>query len=393
MQTTMNTPTAGIAPSTAAVSYGATGLFALFVAHCAGMVDLIGLPVWVGTLIGGYRFDPQQAGGLVTLFLLGAVLSSVLLSTRIQVLHTRWVATLGFAIATGAFVFASQVNDFGTLAWLHAIAGLASGAGLSMAHGTMGRSANPHKTFAFASLVLGIFAIAFLGGAPALIAKSGPAVLFKILACIMAAATVLSTLFFPKLQGVQQAAHNLKPAKLSRAVWFCILGVACMALSQAMIFAFVQRIGIDNGFTEAAVAGVLIAIGLVNLVPAPAAAFLQKHLPARKVVLVGPIAQAAVALTITFSSAFAPYAAATAMFAGVMIFTHTFAFGLLARLDTTGRAVAATPAMLMTGAAIGPILGGVLVKNFGYGSVGLAVCCMAAIAVFCFSRTPSEVQA
>ena len=48
------------------------------VAHCAGMVDLVALPVWVGTLIANYNLDPRQAGGLPTLFLLGAVASSLL---------------------------------------------------------------------------------------------------------------------------------------------------------------------------------------------------------------------------------------------------------------------------------------------------------------------------
>ena len=38
------------------------GRMALMVGHCAGMVDLVALPVWVGTLISVYRFDPQQAG-------------------------------------------------------------------------------------------------------------------------------------------------------------------------------------------------------------------------------------------------------------------------------------------------------------------------------------------
>ena len=49
------------------------GRSALMVAHCAGMVDLVALPVWVGTLIANSGLDPQQAGGLVTLFLEGAV--------------------------------------------------------------------------------------------------------------------------------------------------------------------------------------------------------------------------------------------------------------------------------------------------------------------------------
>jgi hypothetical protein len=52
------------------------------VGHCAGMVDLVALPVWVGALIAQYHFDPQRAGGLVTLFLIGAVISSLVFAPR-----------------------------------------------------------------------------------------------------------------------------------------------------------------------------------------------------------------------------------------------------------------------------------------------------------------------
>ena len=93
-----------------------------------------------------------------------------------------------------------------------------------------------------------------------------------------------------------------------------------------------------------------------------------------------------------------PFAIATALFAGVMIFSHTFAFGLLAGLDPSGRAVAATPAMLMVGAAIGPVLGGTLVKTLGYGSLGVAALIVACVAVACFWRVrpaaaPAQVPA
>ena len=54
---------------------------------------------------------------------------------------------------------------------------------------------------------------------------------------------------------------------------------------------------------------------------------------------------------------------------------------------------AATPAMLMTGAAIGPIVGGTLVKAFGYGSLGATALVIGAIAVFCFSRIPASSNA
>jgi hypothetical protein len=51
---------------------------ALLLGNCAGMLDLVGLPVWVGAnLIGFYQFHTQKAGLLATVFLLCAVLASM----------------------------------------------------------------------------------------------------------------------------------------------------------------------------------------------------------------------------------------------------------------------------------------------------------------------------
>jgi hypothetical protein len=108
----------------------------------------------------------------------------------------------------------------------------------------------------------------------------------------------------------------------------------------------------------------------------------------RKVLVAGPLIQLAMATLIMVSPAFGPYAFGAAFLAAVMIFTHTFAFGLLARLDGSGRALTGTPAMLMVGSAIGPFLGGTLVNGFGYEALAIAAACLAAVAVFCFSRLP-----
>lgn len=66
---------------------------------------------------------------------------------------------------------------------------------------------------------------------------------------------------------------------------------------------------------------------------------------------------------------------------------------MLARLDPSGRALAATPAMMMFGAALGPILGGTLVQTAGYGSLGVAALAIDAAAVFAFSRIPQQAGA
>ena len=366
------------------------GRIALMAMHCAGMIDLVALSVWVGTLISAYGFDAQRAGGLPTLFLGGAVVSSVVLAPRFQKLPGRWVATFGFALAAAAFLVAATTSAYGTLAALHVVAGLAAGAALSVTHGTIARSANPHRLFALVGIALGFFAVVFLGATPQLIAAKGGAALFYTFGGVMLIGALAALVAFPALPSsaplAAQKASGAAP--LPRAVWFGIAGIACMTLIQAMIFSFLEGVGLYRGFERGAINGVLIALGLVNLLPAALAAMLEKRIPARAVLLTGPALQVLLASLIMMSAAFAPYAAAASVFAAVMIFTHTFAFGLLARLDTSGRALAATPAMLMIGSALGPFLGGTLIELSGYAALALTAACLGVVAMLCFAQLP-----
>lgn len=365
----------------------ASGRTALSIAHCAGMIDLVALPVWVGALIANYKFDPPHAGGLVTLFLAGAVLSSLFFAARFNRIDARLAAAAGFALAALAFFAASRVSSFGALAPLHALAGAGAACGLSVTHGTIARSAKPHRLFAIVNSTVGVFAILFLGATPNLIAAFGGQVLFEVFGGVMAIAAVGSAIAFPATPRVEKrvGATGVEEA-IHQSVWFGVAGVSCMGLNQAMMFSFLERLGFDRGFTASAVTGVLIALGFVNLLPAPLAAYLETKVSARTVLLVGPVLQSLVIVALTFGSGFAAFAAPAMLLAGVMIFTHTFAFGALSRLDRSARALAGTPAMLMIGAMIGPILGGVLVQSFGYPALGVASVFVAVGAVALFSK-------
>ena len=114
---------------------------------------------------------------------------------------------------------------------------------------------------------------------------------------------------------------------LRPAVWYGVAGVSCMALTQAMMFSFLERIGIDRGFGREAVTGVLIALGFVNLFPAPLAALLEKRVSPNAVLLGRAGLQAAIALAIASAAASPPMPRRRCSSPRVMIFTHTFAFG------------------------------------------------------------------
>ncbi|RIX49581.1 MAG: MFS transporter [Rhodocyclales bacterium GT-UBC] len=364
------------------------GQLALMVAHCAGMVALVALPVLVGTLVAQYGFDAQRAGGLVTLYLGGAVAGSLFFAPYLNRFHARSAATAGYACAALAFAGLAGSGDYGAMALLHGLAGIAAGSALSFTHGTIGRSAQPHRLFGMVSIALGIFAIAFLGGTPKLVAMVGGPALYWVLGASMLAAACVAAIAFPTAPQGERSSGGAGEAgqPLSAAAWLGAVGLAFFSLMNATVFSFVERIGIERGFGSEAVSGVLVAIGLINLFPAPLAVFLERRWSARAVVLAGPLVLAVLALVVTRSVDFLPYAAAAGFLPGVLLFVHTFAFGLLARLDPSGRILAATPAMMMTGAALGPILGGTVVTLAGYDNLGLVVVLVAPLAIACFAR-------
>ena len=364
------------------------GKLVLMTSHCAGMLDMVALPLWVGTLVTAYALDAQRAGGLVTLFLLGAVAASLFFAPRFHRVDGRVAATAGFALSAACFFAAAQTQRFELLAALHLGGGLAAGAGLSFTHGTIGRSTNPHRLFGRAGMALGVFAVLLLGSTPQLIARSGGAALFQVLGIALAIAAVLAAWGFPKPDAESATARGLRESgqKLPPRVWFGALGVGAMALVQAMVYSFVERMGADRGFGVAAVTAILVAIGIVNMFPSGIAALLERRIGAAAVLRSGPLVQAALAVVIATSQALAPFALAASVFVAVMLFTHTFAFGALARLDLSGRILAATPAMVMIGSAIGPLLGGTLIKLAGYGAIGVAAVAIDALALLCFWR-------
>lgn len=367
---------------------GRTGLA---VAQCAGMVDLVALPVWVGALIQHYTFDPQQAGLLVTLFLAGAVLASLAIAPLFHRLSSgRGVAVVGFAVASGVFFALSRTSDFGAMAALHGVGGLAIGAVLSVKDGTIARSANPHRLFAICGAALGLFALVFLGAVPPLLAQMDGSLLFEIFAAIMAVGAVSSLIAFPVPNAVAPAYPVSSQTYRSTrfALWAGIVGLCCMSVVQAMAFSFFERAGMDRGFGVEKVTAILVALGFVNLFPTVLAALLQKRVTAKNALMAGATLQAMLALTIFGTTTYLPYSIAGSLFVAVMLFTHVFGFGLLARMETTGRALAATPAMMMSGAAIGPLLGGTLVKFAGYQALGMAAALIGVVALFCFSQLP-----
>ncbi len=375
--------------------------FALAAAHCAGLVDLVAMPLWVGVLISHHRLDPQQAGLMVTLFLLGCVAASLTLAPRFARLRNpRPWAAAGFAMAAAGFAALGVLPSGLAMAVVHVVSGLAVGLALTMTHGTQARSHNPHRVFAVCSAAMGVWALLFLGSMPQVIKAFGGPSLFWVVAGVMALAALCSALLFPTFEPSSTAASSTSPAAsahpgggIPREVWGGVIGLALMALVQSTAFSFLERAGSDFGLTTTAIAGVLITLGLVNLTPAALAGVLEKRLDPRHVMLVCPAAQAVLVVLVFVPGSFPSYAFGAAFLVFTVIFAHVFAFGVLAQLDPSGRVLAATPAIMMSGAALGPLVAGTLVKFVGYPGIGAFALVVGSLAIYAFSRMPRRAVA
>ena len=389
------------------------GRLVLTLAHVAGMIDLVALPVWVGTaLIGQYHLSPPVAGGMVTGYLAAAVAASLVFSSRFNRMPARRIPPLAFTTAALCFIGLAHTTHIGAMFALHVLAGFSAGTGLSFIHGIIGGSARPHRLFAIVSTGLGFSSIVFLGTAQGLIPVYGGYVVFVMFACVMGIAAFATAVALP--QTVTKSVVATTPptpptpvtpplpvtppiTRVSAAhpmdarVWWPIAAITSMAVTQSMMFSFLERIGVSRGF-GGRVQGVLIALACANLIAPVLAGVFERRANPMRVALAGALVQACLVVLVVYSGTFIPYAIAGSSFVATMIVTHTFVFGWLSVTDDTRRAVALTPAMLMSGAAVGPLLGGVLVERFGTGSIGAVALTVGIFAAMCYFkalRTPS----
>lgn len=355
-------------------------LIALVAGHISGLIFLVCLPLWITALTTGYSYSPSQAGLLPTTFLVGAVITSLITSIKFSAISSRLLAPSCFAISAVAFYVIKQTPDYFTLLILHFIAGASLGIGISIVHGTMGGTQNAHKTFAIAGFGLGVGSIAILAIVPQLTATIGYGSFFLCFSILCTFTSVVMFIFMPTPS--RKVIAKRPSSSMPLTVYFAILGLIGMGFIQNMVFSFLVEVGYARAFYPISIERMLIALGVINLFPPIFAALLQTRFSALRVAKIGCVLMGLIGVCIFTATNFWVYAIPACCFVGVMIFCHTFIFGFMAKHDASGRSVSATPAILMAGAALAPIVAGLLVEHLGYHAIAYA--CIALI-VFCLA--------
>lgn len=381
------------------------GRVALIIVTSAAMIEYGGIPIWVGILMGHYGFDPQQAGSLVSLYLVGAVVSGLITAPIFGRLTSgKTIACLGLLSASVVFYSLTLVNGYVDMLVLHLIGGLSVGPVLSVSQGSIGRSNNPHRLFSMTAVASSITAAVFLGIMPSIVAQHSGILFFQVVACIFIFGAFVALIGFPSTTLMAQPnpqpnSHvnpQLKPLsleastsvlpKMSPKVWYGLIGLSLMAVVYSMTMSFVERVGMERNYGLATVSTVLSIMAFTKLFPAAVAGFLENKLSFKAVLFSAPIVQALACTLIFAVPSLYIYAISAPIFITTLLFAQVFAFGYIATLDPSGRASALSPSIMLMGSGLGPVLGGSVVKVFGYPALSIIGLVLATIVIYCFSR-------
>jgi predicted MFS family arabinose efflux permease len=347
-------------------------LFSAFAAsYGIGLLSMLALPFMVGTTIDGLGFSETQAGLLGTAEFLTIMVASLLVAPFMNRAPRRTLAIIGVVIAIGANLLCLTNNgaQFSTLLVFRGLAGLGCGLTLAVGNATVSNAKNPEKMAAHMSVLFVILmAITMLLFAWASGVWGYKGIFGSLAVCMLVVAPLLTML--PKSapeRSVQVNQRNAKVSLFSIASLGVLLAMFLFALRDMSGWAFVERIGLDVGYTGAQI-GLLLSVQAVIGITGPLlASVIGSRFGLAKPLTFGIIASGLVYFSmLALPTSTLAYTIAAMCIGATYFFTLSYLTALAAELDSQGRIVAASGGFLSAGIAFGPLFGGFMVGKYGY---------------------------
>lgn len=347
-------------------------LFAAFAAsYGIGLLALLGLPFMFGATIDGLGLSESQAGFLSTVEFLLIMVASLCVAPFMNVAPRKLLALLGAVIAiTGNIlcVMAPELH-YETLILYRSIAGLGCGLALAVGNATVSNAIDTEKMAAhMAVLFVALMAVTMLVFSWASSGWGVRGVYSALAGCML----VVTPLLFNLPQGAADKPEKLQTAKhsvglFSLASFFVLFAMLIFAMRDMSGWAFVERIGLEVGYSASEIGGLLSLQALVGISGPLIATFVGSRFGLTLPLIVGILTSGAVYFAMLFMPDSRQVYTISAMFiGGTYFFAFAYLTALAAELDSKGRIVAASGGFLSAGIGLGPLIGGYLVENYGY---------------------------
>ncbi|MBJ6981869.1 MFS transporter [Luteimonas sp. MC1572] len=320
----------------------------------------------VDGLITGLDFTNAQAGTVAAANIYGASVGSFIAVLLVR--RVRWRPTL-FALLSLLLLLdlgSLAIHTAGPLTAMRALHGLVGGMAVGVVYSVMARTQSPDRAFGMLLLVqfgLGGLGVMFL---PTLVPEFGARILFLSLAALTACALV-AIFAIPHLADSRPAAEGALAQRLSTtARTTAVLALLALLLFQAgnmALSAFIIRLGehyeLGRGFIGQ-------ALGWATWVGAAGAGlviFMGTRFGRMRPMLVAMLLTLAGTAGFFWSGSQPVYFIANVGTAVTWSFVVPYLFGMLARLDLSGRLATLGGFMSKLGLASGPMAAGLLLHD------------------------------
>lgn len=348
-----------------------TLLAAFSASYGVGALGFIALPFALGATIDGMGISTTQAGLLGTAEFTCIMLASFAISPFISRVPRRWVALAGIMVAIILNIVCATIHplSYNTALILRALIG--AGCGITMAAGnaTVANANDPERLSAQMStgyvLLMMVSCLIFPWAAEN---WGYPGVYLAQAAVMLSLCPFLMRLPQSPPKDVEKPKHAEVTGNTNViAAGAILLAMLIFATRDMSGWTFVERIGVNSGYTLHQVGQLLSFQAILGVAGPLFASFLGSRKGLTVPIVVGVLAAGApYYLMLVVPGSKLAFTIAALFLAGTYFFAQAYLIALAAELDRKGRIVAAAGGFISGGSAIGPALGGYLIDNFGY---------------------------
>jgi DHA1 family inner membrane transport protein len=351
------------------------------------------LPMLVGATVEVLGFSVQQAGLIAAADMLGASVSSLLVSLVLSRCPWRRLLIVGILMLTTADLLSGVVVQFSYLLNCRLLAGLGEGILLAIGNASIGESRNPDRVFGLSAAGQVAFGSPALYFMSAILTAYGLRGVFWSLAALTAASTFLVRYMPDRANQPAAATSSAINVSFSRKSILGLAGVFAYFIAQGGVWAYLDRIGTASQIDMASVGKGLAISSIAGLLGALLASWLSLRLGRLKPLLLASICSIVSLLVLDHHATFMVYAAMASLFNFAWNFSIPYELGALALVDSSRRTIAFAGVVVFGGLTVGPVIAAAVVadQNFrGVAWMGIGFCI---VSVLLFARLLRPIEA
>lgn len=347
---------------------------AFLVKAAANVLGVIGastillLPGLVGLMAETLALNPAQVGRLASADLTTMGIAMVGVAFVIHRVHWRTLSAIGLILLAIGYGWSVLAADFSSMLAARLVSGVGEGVAVSVSFALFGAMRNPDREFG----IYLVFALSFgalgLLVMPTVAAAGGQSLVFGLLLLLVLAS--FPTLPWTPAGHSQQPVVDHQPPPMPYAlVSLGLATVFCYFLAQGNVWAYLERVGSAASLSPETVGGALSLSSLSGIGGACVAAVINTRFGrAWPLTISALVSIGAVALLHGDVSALA-FSVAAALFNFAWNVSQPLFSGIMAGLDSKGRAVVMMGAIQTVGVGLGPGLAALFVGEGSFEAV------------------------